>query len=1372
MIGKLLTAGLLCCGIFAHGALELYCDFEKKESNKTTDVGGISGSFKVDPGPRYIDEAPPALAGRSRRALDLDKGFVFFRDSPELAENWTINCFVKPQPDGAGARTLIYRPGGWMLQFNAQRRSVELVQSGAPDNVVAFKPIGGGDVWQMWTLVKSGKKVQFYLDGKLLGEQLLKAALPATGQLYVGAASSNGGRPALAAIDDLAIWSHALTAADVAALFAGKPPLEIAAANVLSRQPTVPFTEAKTKIHRPKSELDVTKAVIVPNDDAGGMALAEKVRQLLKSKWGVELPIRRVANHADGRENLILCGRGMANILSRELAANQQIVRDTLGSELRILPEALDWKRGVVYLAGRDDAEVLAAAEALLKRYPRPDQLKFTIDVLHPVETTDPDAPVAKAKAHFASHEARKVNLALNTYLLEAFENYRATGDDRHVRAFSEILGNLFQIYVREMAADTCAPTFEFYLFPQYLYLIENSPAFADADRVKSAEYMRAVMEKAMDSWELVNPAKSYAMGKQDYYTNHYCFASRTVAVSARYLLSRHDYEPAKYFLAVGENTFAGVKNCPLSPEDAGGYQYLVYRIFMDYMLSAGKFDGALLASPEFKEYLEYAKSTLNHLGYTPGYGDAYSTGMRGPFFLLREAVEVTGDEESARLLSLIARTAGGDDNFYLEKCRAWGVKPDLPLISDPRFNGLRVLTVNPVRQKILGLIETARPKLDKAIFRSSWQPDAEFLAVNGLNGSPHGHDDAIGISQYLVGPHLWLLEGDYIRRAVEDHNLVSIIRNGVGLSRQRNRIPDLERFAQVAGQTQNAEKNMALLSLVIEKCNGVDYFRHIGWEAGGGLWVIDELRAVEPGDYRFVSGWRTTGELAGHAQGVTVKQKSAPTDGGLSAFSIAEGTGAAAFGYSNFERTHGRANRSLSYNYSDGVIRTRLYWKDAALTAGQKSFFVQYFRAVPGKNPAAVPVEEIAPGVYAAGTGAGRSTIAVGDGVVFTSPRGTLALPAGAKAPVAANMAAGTIRPNLPMTPPAGVTAGKGALLAEYGKQISAVAAGSELLAIGLEDGEFLLLDRAGQVRAKAKFPTEVSAIAVIPTPEGERFAVGCRPVNVKEISEGTLRLLDASGRELWKKDILAFKRRPGTPTTIFPARLAGKDQPPAIVAGVEGQHYYAFDLDGKQILAKEVTHGATVGVAGDFDGDGRDEIYGGVEYYWREIFDATGKRLSRSTTSPWDNAAVFGAVPADGPKRVFAARRDGFLYTESPDAANVKPWSVRLGGPAYGLVLLPNQLAAATINGYITLVNGEGKVSGSVKLPAPLTALAAHGKLLYAPGLDGRVYAVDPAAAKAVAVVDCAQPTGMERFLPKLAVSGDALFAVFGNQVFRIDQ
>ena len=411
----------------------------------------------------------------------------------------------------------------------------------------------------------------------------------------------------------------------------------------------------------------------------------------------------------------------------------------------------------------------MKAVAVLIKKFPNPKQLKFSIKVLYPTnEITNPEELEANAKKFFASFKARKIQTALRTYLTEAFKNYQLTGDDRHVKCFSNILELIFDFYPEEMKNAPAAPTFEFHLFPQYLYLIENSQAFSDSDRIKSAEYIRAVMEKAMSSWELINPAKSYSMGRQDYYTNHYCFASRTVAASARYLLSRYDYSPAKYFLAVGENTFEGVKKCPLSPEDAAGYQYLVYRIFMEYMLSAGRFNTEILTSPEYKEYLEYGKSLINHLGYTPGYGDAYSTGMRGPFWMLRDAWQITGDVESAKILAMIARNAhGATAKYYLDKFKRWGIDPSLPVIENKRFKGLRVLTISPVRQKILGLVKTKLPKLDKAVFRSSWQPNADFLAINGRNGGPHGHDDAIGVSQYISGPHLWLLEGDYIRRAV-----------------------------------------------------------------------------------------------------------------------------------------------------------------------------------------------------------------------------------------------------------------------------------------------------------------------------------------------------------------------------------------------------------------------------------------------------------------------------------------------------------------------------------------------------------------------------------------------------------------------------
>jgi hypothetical protein len=1375
MIVKWFMLVLMVCGICSQGSLVIYCDFESRNSDKASNAAGAAPLVRAEKGGLYANEAPAVIAGRSRFSFDLGAGFMAFRsgDSPALGENWSLNCFLRTREQGGDIQTLFHQHGDWSMHYRPEQGRMEFSPRGGKSLSFDFQPHTG---WQMITLVKNGSKLAFFIDGRLQGERELAAALTRTGALFIGSASATGSKRASALIDDLAFWSRALAPEEIAALAAGTPAVGIAAGDRLSRRPVPPFSPETTAVYHLNRGLDLNRAVIVPNDGPAGMELAEKVQRELQTHWQVTIPIRRVTHHADGNENLILCGGPTGNILSRELTANQQLPEALAGAEYRVYPEALDWKRGVVFVGGRDDEEIIRAAGALGRHFSGKTVLPFTIHTAADPGLFVPDAPVAKTRTHFAGAESKKVNNTLDTYMREAFEAYRATGDDRHVTAFVEMLRILARHYP-DTKYRNMPPTFQFHLFPQYLYLLENSPAFADADRIVAAELTRTVMEESMNCWELQAPAAAYAAGKTEYFTNHYCFAARTVCNAGRYLRSRYQSQEADYFIAVGENVFAGVAKVPLGPEDAGGYQHLVYRIYMDYWQSTGRLDPAMFRDPAFVEYVEYSKSLFNHLGYTPGYGDAHIIGIRGAFVPLRKVMEMNGDPEVERLMAMIARRV--DSGFYDEMCRRWGVDRNLPVIDSPRFNGLRVFTVNPIRAQLLGLMDTKLPKLDKAVFRSSWRPDADFLAVNGLNGSPHGHDDAIGISQYLAGEHLWLIEGNYIRRAVEDHNLISVIRDGFAPHRVRGRIPNTERFAQVVGQAVNERRDTAVLSLLLENYNGVDYFRHICYQARKGFWVIDELLARQPGQYRFAAYFRTTGDMVPHPQGVLVRQKPAGKKDPFSVFSIAEGSGAARFGIAELERGQGNGIYLKDFPFSDQLVKTRIFWKDAALKTGEKSRFVSYFRAMPDGTAEPVSIETLGADMFAAGSGENRTEVRLDQGVRFMTAAGELHVPAPSAAADRSTASSGEIVANAPLPPPPPAAARRRAEPVQVlDAEISAVAGSKSRLGVGLSDGRFLLLDPAGAIVADVRLPGEISAIGVIPTPRGEFFAVGCRPsreqlekslVSSSEFGPGTLVFFDADGKKQWSREIIPYLKRDGAPLTIFPARLDGRDAPPAIVVGAESNRYVAFGPDGSPRWTSIVIHSAAAGAAADFDGDGRDEIYAGTEYYSRGVLDFEGKELTRTKSSPWDTAALIAAVPGNGPKLVFAARRDGFLYAESHDDNNQK-WVANLGGPAYGLAALPNAIAAATWSGYLTLTDGDGKRIATLALPAPLTDLALSAGNLYAPGLDGRVYAAAQDGSRVIEVIDCAEWSGDERFRPRLAAVGDRLFAVFGKRIFQV--
>jgi hypothetical protein len=1381
----LYSGATMCCShIPAHAALELYSDFETP-SSMVKAIGGSGAVGRLNgEAPVYVDGAPASIASRSKKSLRLGgAGFVYFTDvdSPELSDAWTISTFVKFDVNVSGAETIVMRPGAWTWQADLARRVATFAVSGSKNALNFALPANFAGKWHMLTLVKSGNIVEFFFDGKSQGKKIISETYPSFGALYVGAASSKAGKAAHGNIDDLSIWSNALTSAQVQRLFAGTPAMKIAGEGQLKREPTLEITDA-TPVYPIKTSMDAAHSVIAAPEDPSQMALAENVRDALNKAWGTQLQISPIKNHSDGTENIILLGAGMAHPLSRELAGNQQIQRNIKGPELRIFPEALDWKRGVVYLGGRNDAEVLSAMQKLIQHFPKPDHLTFTIDAQKRQELTPPDVFVQRVRDLYAGREPRKTNLTIKNHMQDCYDLYLATGDERYVTAFDAMLKMLADNYQSALKySSNMPPSFEFQVFPQFCYLLENSPKFTEADRRRAGELMRVVAEGFMDSWEMSLPQQSYAVGKQKYFTNHYNFSSRSTAETARYLLSRYNMTEMNYFKAVAENTLNADKAVPLSPEDAGGYQYLVYRIYCDYMLSVGKLNKSFFTSPEYLHYMDYAKMSMNHLGYTSGYGDAYPTGMRGGFVPMRENMEFTGDPESAAILSLVGRTVG-DTGFYADSIRDWGIPLDLPLPKDPRFLGLRLFTVDQVRARLLGLTDSDFPKLDKAFFRSSWNPDnAEFMAINGLNGSPHGHDDAIGVSQYIKGPHLWILEGDYIRRYTEHHNLISVIRDGQAAKRQRNRIPDKERFAQVVGSAQSKDQQSAAVTLLLENNNGVNYYRHIGWETDGGFWIIDEMVATQPGDYRFASRWRTTGDVVETPQGAMVTQKKSSKDDQLNHFSIAEATGATRLGYSELERCHGRGTGDLAgYTLSDQVTRTVMFWKDARLQPGQKVLFAQYFRVVPGQNPQPVEVQRLGENAFAAGTGADRRVAVIGsfDGVsaraLFAGPRGTLAIdPQKTDAAAVAKvlLAQGEIVKNTVPVAPANAPQAKLNELRQFDAQVSSSASGKNHVAVGLANGEFYLLSPDASQAAKVQLAGEITAIASIETPDGEQWAVGTRPIKNTDDGSGYLHLIDASGKVLWKKEVLANRGRQGAPKSIFEAHLDGPNKPVSIIMGPESWRYAAYDLKGNERwFIEQAIHGAMAGAAGDLDGDGRDEVFAGCEYYSHEIISPDGKTLKTNTTAPRDLAAIIGDPDHKGINRVFSARSDGFLYSESVNTEKARDWSVNLGGPAHGIVLQNNAIAAATINGAITRVDANGNRLNYTQLPAPLTGLALIGKSLFAPGLDGRIYQVNPTTLQLEKTWETGGFAESDLYFPQLFSSGDALFVAEGNGIYAV--
>ena len=126
----------LLAGVAAQAALELYCDFEENAPGGVKGVlpSGVIGSFRgPEGGVKYANAAPQELAKRSRQALQLEGGFVYFRENvlPDFSGNWSVHFYFRPDAKCKAAQTLLYRYGSWALEYQPTR------------NVLVFAPRGG-----------------------------------------------------------------------------------------------------------------------------------------------------------------------------------------------------------------------------------------------------------------------------------------------------------------------------------------------------------------------------------------------------------------------------------------------------------------------------------------------------------------------------------------------------------------------------------------------------------------------------------------------------------------------------------------------------------------------------------------------------------------------------------------------------------------------------------------------------------------------------------------------------------------------------------------------------------------------------------------------------------------------------------------------------------------------------------------------------------------------------------------------------------------------------------------------------------------------------------------------------------------------------
>ena len=320
-------------------------------------------------------------------------------------------------------------------------------------------------------------------------------------------------------------------------------------------------------------------------------------------------------------------------------------------------------------------------------------------------------------------------------------------------------------------------------------------------------------------------------------------------------------------------------------------------------------------------------------------------------------------------------------------------------------------------------------------------------------------------------------------------------------------------------------------------------------------------------------------------------------------------------------------------------------------------------------------------------------------------------------------------------------------------------------LLAATVE-GALLALNHDGTARWTVGVGTRINDIAAADLNRDGRdeIILACQDTHV--------RVLDPTGKELWKRQ-LPFYRRPPYANVALAGDLDG-DGTPEVIVGGENWRFHAFKADGTELWNYESVHPSRSGAVADLDGDGKAEVVCGTHYYWMSVLNPDGTRRWRYNFGPicydiatgsFDNdrtrGVVFGGgdgcvhyvgfdgkprlnyntgdevkhvaagdLDGDGRDEILAGSMSHSVYCFGADAQ--RRWRVDLGAPITALAVIRSEpgalVLAGTAAGRLVTLDGSGRLLAASALRSEIIAIAAHGAAAVLATADGRLRRLAP--------------------------------------------
>ena len=1015
-------------------------------------------------------------------------------------------------------------------------------------------------------------------------------------------------------------------------------------------------------------------AVIVASDDPEMQKIAQAVQKGIQDRSGAVIEIVNDASWMKGdrqSRNAISVGNMIQNKLTERLYCLWYAREDCWypgkgGWVVRTVHDPWGAGTNVVVLAGSDvDGTREAAAQFLSLLKPGKDiSLGHTIKVKMREEVAK---ACGKPNPDYAKKSLpRRGQRTLMSSSARCGMQYLCTGDPGFARMFVTYLME------HKRRGDLGHGThMELWKTIRGWDNLEECPALTDAERLEVVDYLLYVLrsEEGVQNGMFVG-----SLGYSSVRHNHHMLAAMCAYYGGHYFGKYYNVPDADEWFAKAKFCFDSQELQDKGQDESGNYEgSTALRPLLPYAYTEPGY--RFLPSGTAKRFIDRVCVSIDNRFSSSGHGDCWDINCFPPLSISIGAWYYRDGAYQYIMEGRFKQFPSERDRMQTQP--PFRVEGDIPPTRPDRFEGIVVAPLNREHYDFYKKRQSTKLKwnlpweqtFDKISFRTRFEPDKQYLVLDGIACGSHGHYDPNCIIRFTDNNRVWIVDDSYTEGPfLPDHNGVLVTRNGIAED-----VPACARLDDVADLG-----DVGITRTTLPDHSGVDWERNIIWVKEKCFLVLDRMGAIKPGNYGFRCKWRTLGRATLDGNTLITRQEKKTPDR-KNAFRIVHGGDVE----TSFITDRGDFGKQWTrYEYAEPVVNICSQDVSRELEPGKAFTFTNLLYATNVDHPFRLQLAKLDErSAFIDGEQTMLAGIADGgyEAVGLTINAHTFLIRRQGVAMTGAGSLALDGKPLFASTTPVAVSMdlaqGTCVVLAKAQGEVSilgqahAVKPGrNELRAAGLSGLSF------EQVLKQARAIAEKRKAAVAGRPEAKstanisvvwEFNAGA-PVSAMALNgdhivvgtdDGSGIGLDADGKELWriKAEVDPKSRIHSSRINAVSAGDLTGDGKNEIVFASENASIYALDRSGKELWRFTCPvypkRGGKYGQArdvlvSDLDGDGKAEVIIAPNNIQLHILNHDGtKRLTAKVRDPkmtCNNLSTLD-VDGDGKKTVFAFPSSG---------------------------------------------------------------------------------------------------------------------------------